>query len=586
MSDNIQIRDGNEDLTIVATEDLGGREVQLVKIGFGVSGTYENITNSNPLPVSGNFGSDQVSATILNFPTTQNINGVVGLSGVNEISGTVSISNFPSVQAVSGNISVEVSATDIQFNGEKVTSANPLPVVGDFDITFPETQNVSGSVSAYILNQVSEINSTITNFPNSQNINGVVGLSGVNEISGTVSINNFPTSQNINGMVSISGTPLISATITNFPTIQTIQGIVGVSGSHGVSGSVSATITNFPPSQTINGLVGLSGAISANILNYPSTQNVQGTVAISGTPLISASITNFPNTQNINGIIGVSGVSGTVSVNNFPSVQAVSGNLSVEVSATDLQFDGSPVTSANPLPILGDVNTTEQANLINYWPNMESIETEKVQLNVDPSGALQVRGSFTTDEGSYSTDFTGNSIYTILSGTCIFENGSTTVSGIGTSFLTQLSYGDFIKLSSDPLIDYTRIVSMISNTELVLEYGYTGTTTNGVGYFAGFEQIVEGDASLNIDRSMLIVNGGSQSNSLAQVSRVVDFLPTAGVLRNFSFSQNTPQTDCFFGFFDSHDYRTSNVAAYVIFLEAQTAQLITKTSNSHMTQIV
>lgn len=78
----------------------------------------------------------------------------------------------------------------------------------------------------------------------------------------------------------------------------------------------------------------------------------------------------------------------------------------------------------------------------------------------------------------------------------------------------------------------------------------------------------------------MIVNGGTQSNSLSQVSRVVDFLPTAGILRNFSFSQNTPQSDCFFGFFDSHDYRTSNIAAYVIFLEAQTAQLITKTSNS------
>lgn len=663
MSDNIQIRDGNEDLTVVATEDLGGREVQLVKIGFGVSGSYQNITNSNPLPVSGNFGSDNVSATILNYPSTQNVNGIVGVSGINEVSGTVSINNFPSVQAVSGNLSVQMSATDLQFDGVKVTSSNPLPVVGNFDVTFPETQNVSGSVSAYVINQVSEINSnvlnfpniqgvsgnisaTILNFPNSQNINGIIGVSGTSNISGTVSVSNFPSNQNVNGVVGISGTPLISATITNFPSVQVvsgnlsvevsatdlqyngtkvtnanplpvsgnfgvtfpttqnvsgsvsatisnfpstqnIQGVVGVSGSHGVSGSVSATITNFPSTQNVVGTVGLSAAISANILNYPSTQNINGIVGISGnhavSGTVSATILNLPNSQNVNGIVGISGthaISGTVSINNFPSVQAVSGNVTVDVSATDLQFDGTKVTSANPLPILGDVNTTEKANLINYWPNMESIETEKVELNVDPSGALQVRGSFTTDEGSYSTDFTGNSIYTILSGTCIFENGSTTVSGIGTSFLSQLSYGDFIKLSSDPLIDYTRIVTIISNTELQLEYGYTGTTTNGVGYFTGFEQIIEGDASLDVDRSLLIINGGSQSNSLAQVSRVVDFLPTAGVLRNFRFSQNTPQTDCFFGFFDTHDYRTSNVAAYVIFLEAQTAQLITKTSNS------
>lgn len=646
MSDNIQIRDGNEDLTVVATEDLGGREVQLVKIGFGVSGSYQNITNSNPLPVSGNFGSDNVSATILNYPSTQNVNGIVGISGINEISGSVSVNNFPSIQAVSGNLSVEVSATDLQFDGLKVTSANPLPVSANFNITFPETQNVSGSVSAYVLNQVSEISSTILNFPFSQNINGIIGVSGTTEISGTVSVSNFPSTQNVNGIVGISGTPLVSATITNFPTVQavsgnisvqmsatdlqyngtkvtnvnplpvsgnfgvtfpttqnisgsvsatisnfpsvqSIQGVVGVSGSHGVSGNVSATITNFPSTQNVVGTVGLSAAISANILNFPSSQNINGIVGISGnhavSGTVSATILNLPNSQNVNGIVGVSGineVSGTVSINNFPSVQAVSGNVSVEVSATDLQFDGTKVTFVNPLPILGDVNTTEKANLINYWPNMESIETEKVELNVDPSGALQVRGSFTTDEGSYSTDFTGNSIYTILSGTCIFENGSTTVSGIGTSFLSQLSYGDFIKLSSDTLIDYTRIISIISNTELELEYGYTGTTTNGVGYFTGFEQIIEGDASLDVDRSLLIINGGSQSNSLAQVSRVVDFLPTAGILRNFSFSQNTPQTDCFFGFFDSHDYRTSNVAAYVIFLEAQTAQLITKTSNS------
>lgn len=32
MADNIQIRDGNEDLATVATEDIGGREVQLKRI--------------------------------------------------------------------------------------------------------------------------------------------------------------------------------------------------------------------------------------------------------------------------------------------------------------------------------------------------------------------------------------------------------------------------------------------------------------------------------------------------------------------------------------------------------------------------
>jgi hypothetical protein len=66
----------------------------------------------------------------------------VGISGTTNtnITNTVVVS-ATSPLPVSGSFAM--SATDIQFNGTKVTGANPLPVSGNFQSTFPSTMGVT-----------------------------------------------------------------------------------------------------------------------------------------------------------------------------------------------------------------------------------------------------------------------------------------------------------------------------------------------------------------------------------------------------------------------------------------------------------
>lgn len=212
MANDIQIRDGNEDLTTIATEDIGGREFQLIKVGYGDVGSFSNISQTHALPVSGtidlninqpltntelrtsaidvnvvntltlsggsvNFpetigvsASQSLPVTILNQKNVQEVSGTVNtniiLPQILSIQGTVGVSSIPLVSATILNFP-ETSATDLQYNGTKVTNINPLPVSGNFGVTFPSTQNVSGSVS-----------STILNFPSVQSVQGIVGISG------------------------------------------------------------------------------------------------------------------------------------------------------------------------------------------------------------------------------------------------------------------------------------------------------------------------------------------------------------------------------------------------------------------------
>lgn len=66
MANDIQIRDGNEDLTTIATEDIGGREFQLVKIGYGNVGSY-NIDYYD-IPLNG-WVSTTFSPAVATFTT-------------------------------------------------------------------------------------------------------------------------------------------------------------------------------------------------------------------------------------------------------------------------------------------------------------------------------------------------------------------------------------------------------------------------------------------------------------------------------------------------------------------------------------
>ena len=69
-------------------------------------------------------------------------------------------------------------------------------------------------------------------------------------------------------------------------------------------------------------------------------------------------------------------------------------------------------------------------------------------------------------------------------GTIALTNGSTTVTGTGTSFTTELKVGDFVGVTVGGA-PYTLVVGVItSNTQLTLNVAYTGPTTSGLAWYA------------------------------------------------------------------------------------------------------
>jgi hypothetical protein len=131
-------------------------------------------------------------------------------------SSTVSVSNFPATQPVSGSVSVG---------------------------NFPATQPVSGSVS-------------VGNFPATQAISGSVSVGNfpaTQAVSGSVSVGNFPATQAVSGSVSVG----------NFPATQAVTGTF-YQATQPVSGSVS--VGNFPATQPVSG--------SVSVGNFPATQQI------------------------------------------------------------------------------------------------------------------------------------------------------------------------------------------------------------------------------------------------------------------------------------------------------------------------
>jgi hypothetical protein len=173
-----------------------------------------------------------------------------------DVSGAVSVSNFPAVQDISGHVTIDNS---VNVTGSVSVSNFPLYPTSVSISNFPSVQDISGSVN-------------VQNFPATQTV------------SGSVSVSNFPASQAVTGTFwqatqPVSGTIAFSNTIidvNNFPATQAVSGTVDIGNfpaSQAVTGSVS--VDNFPASQAVTG--------SVSVDNFPATQPVSGTVAFSNT---------------------------------------------------------------------------------------------------------------------------------------------------------------------------------------------------------------------------------------------------------------------------------------------------------------
>jgi hypothetical protein len=169
-----------------------------------ISGTVA--TSSAQLPASLD-GSGNLKVAIENTPSVT-ISGAVAVTGTfwqttQPISGSVSVSNFPATQPISGTVSISgtvpVSGTFWQTT-QPVSIAGSVPVTGTF---WPTTQPISGTVTAQIEDSLgnslsSTANALNVNVQNSSiAVTGAfyqatqpVSISGSVPISGTVTVAN------------------------------------------------------------------------------------------------------------------------------------------------------------------------------------------------------------------------------------------------------------------------------------------------------------------------------------------------------------------------------------------------------------
>jgi len=181
--------------------------------------------------------------------------------------------------------------------------------------------------------------------------------------------------------------------------------------------------------------------------------------------------------------------------------------------------------------------------------------------SLDSAGHLHVRGPVMTDEGSSRDDFTGSSLYTNLTGTLTF-GATTTVTGSGTAFLSEVNRDCYLRLSTDGADKFVKVVEVVSDTELELESAYAGTVGSGTGVVSYWIPKVTGAASWAVSSSNLTLSSNTASGNEARVIKQLDYLPLVITFRASVSQRIANQTICF-GVMDDVD--SPNELACVVF---------------------
>jgi hypothetical protein len=186
------------------------------------------------------------------------------------------------------------------------------------------------------------------------------------------------------------------------------------------------------------------------------------------------------------------------------------------------------------------------------------------ELTIDPAGSLTTRSNITTDAISYFDDFLGTNLYTTLTGTLTFTNGSVDVTGSGTKFLSEIIIYNSIKASVDSDACYNGVADIISDTQLQLNVPYTGASGSGrTGYKTVFIPVTGSGGSVTVATSNLNLSSGVTNGSITGVYATFDY-PPIQLSAYLSLSQRTAQTKMVFGLQDSFT-ATPSVQAIFIF---------------------
>ncbi len=256
-------------------------------------------TAASPLFAQINAGAAAIgSVTVSNFPATQPVSGTVSLGAGAAAIGSVTVSNFPATQPISGSVSVsnfptsQVANLTYNSTAPTITSGNTSSLQGD----------VNGNLKV-VLSGTSTV--SVSNFPATQPVSGTVSLGAGAAAIGSVSVSNFPATQPVSGTVSISGSVAVTGAFFQATQPVSIAATVATTNAQ----DISSTAT--PVAVTVTAATN-TALVSANAANKYVTLYNKGlnpiNISIGGT----ASATLFTTVLNPGGTLERKGYQGAI----------------------------------------------------------------------------------------------------------------------------------------------------------------------------------------------------------------------------------------------------------------------------------
>lgn len=203
-------------------------------------------------------------------------------------------------------------------------------------------------------------------------------------------------------------------------------------------------------------------------------------------------------------------------------------------------------------------------------------------LGMDVERNLMVRGQVLTDEKSFRDDFTKGAIYSLATGTAFFRNGEKYVTGLGTSFLDEITKGQYVKLDTDDDAYYTTITNIASDTLIELESNYLGSTASGSVVYSDWRAYEGTSATYEVTGSELILHGGTLSGDRVTMVYDGDYLPYTLQFRAKA-SQRIADQNLIIGFLDDDTPGQSNAQAYLKLTGTDNAKVRFTTSTAKET---
>jgi len=241
---------------------------------------------------------------------------------------------------------------------------------------------------------------------------------------------------------------------------------------------------------------------------------------------------------------------------------AITGGYSQAQNDADLadwETNYKPTANApiDPRAATGVQGVAAAKGLGNFAPDprnnpYEPAPDEVSQLYVDTEGSLVTRGAVLTDEGSLRDDFVGSALETTLTGSLTFTNGSRDVTGTGTLFTEEVNRNHYIKLSADGIDKFVAIVRAPTDTSLLLEEPYAGSSATGAAQITRWLKVPIGGTpgTVAVGSSSLTLTGSTVNACGLHVYRSGDYLPMLATWQ-VSISQRVANQTAWFGFRDS-----------------------------------